>query len=281
MEIQFTKMHGLGNDFVVIDAISQDIDFNTRFVKALGDRHFGVGFDQMLVVQAPTQKNMDFKYRIFNASGEEVEQCGNGARCFARFVIEQKLTNKKVINVETCNANITLELTDDNLVKVDMGLPVFEPKDVPFNASSVQASYKIDAAEFGELEINVISMGNPHCVLLVDDVNTAPVEKLGALLECHPDFPKKVNVGFLQIIDSTHAKLRVYERGVGETIACGTGACAAMVAGVLRGKLDSNVTLTLTGGDLNISWSQNKSVIMVGDAVTVFEGKMTCPVTNR
>jgi len=281
MDIRFTKMHGLGNDFVVIDAISQDIDLNAHFVKTLGSRHFGVGFDQMLIVQAPTQKNMDFKYRIFNASGEEVEQCGNGARCFARFVIEQNLTNKKIINVETCNANISLELTPDDKVKVDMGAPIFEPRDIPFNAASLQSTYKIDAGEFGELEINAISMGNPHCVLMVDDVEAAPVEKLGALLECHPDFPKKVNVGFLQVIDNTHAKLRVFERGVGETIACGTGACAAMVAGVLRGKLDSHVTLTLTGGDLDIRWSQGESVIMIGEAVTVFEGSVAWPITTR
>ncbi|BCE02188.1 diaminopimelate epimerase [Marinicellulosiphila megalodicopiae] len=281
MELHFTKMHGLGNDFVVIDAISQDIDLTEAFVQALGDRHFGVGFDQLLIVQAPTQKNMDFKYRIFNASGEEVEQCGNGARCFARFVIEQKLTNKKIINVETCNANITLELTQDNLVKVDMGQPVFEPKDIPFLANQKQSSYRIDAGEFGQLEINAISMGNPHCVLLVDDVQTAPVATLGALLESHPDFPKKVNVGFLQIIDSKHAKLRVYERGVGETQACGTGACAAMVAGVMRGKLDNEATLTLLGGDLTIRWQAEQSVIMIGDAVRVFEGKMKWPITTQ
>ena len=280
MDIEFTKMHGLGNDFVVIDAISQDIELTEAFVQALGDRHFGIGFDQLLIVEAPSQKQMDFKYRIFNASGEEVEQCGNGARCFARFVVEKQLTNKRDIAVETAGGDIRLKITDDQQVQVDMGLPEFEPTLVPVAAEQKMPLYRIESSNFGLLSFAALSMGNPHAVLLVDDVANTDVQAIGAYLESHAFFPKRVNVGFLQIINNTAAKLRVFERGVGETMACGTGACAAMVAAVEQGLLHSSATISLPGGDLNIQWLQGESVIMTGPASFVFEGKVTWPMVS-
>ncbi|RVU31541.1 MULTISPECIES: diaminopimelate epimerase [Neptunomonas] len=275
MLVRFTKMHGLGNDFVVIDLVTQRIKITPEIVKKLGDRNFGVGFDQMLLVEPPSDPDVDFRYRIFNADGSEVENCGNGARCFARFVRDKRLSSKDEIAVETANGKAVLKLREQRMVEVDMGAPVLEPAQVPFVAEQFAATYPIDV-DNQTLDITAVSMGNPHGVLVVDDVDNAPVDKLGALLEPHERFPAKANIGFLEVISRREAKLRVFERGVGETKACGTGACAAMVAGRLRGLLDETVTLHLLGGDLEISWSgeAHDAVIMTGPATTVFEGQI-------
>lgn len=280
MLIKFTKMHGLGNDFMVVDMISQHAHLRAEQVKKLSDRHFGIGFDQLLLVEPPGRPDVDFRYRIFNADGSEVEQCGNGARCFARYVIDNKLTTKNRIRVETSNGIIELEVTPDGRVVVDMGAPILIPENVPFVANSMSAEYEIsvpsldnDNAE--QVVVSAISMGNPHCVLLTDDIKTAPVETLGPLLESHERFPNKVNVGFMEIIHRRFVHLRVYERGVGETMACGTGACAAVVAGQLRGLLDSSVEVKLPGGNLQIEWlGEGHSVMMKGPATKVFDGQV-------
>jgi len=280
MLIKFTKMHGLGNDFMVVDMISQHAHLRAEQVKKLSDRHFGIGFDQLLLVEPPGRPDVDFRYRIFNADGSEVEQCGNGARCFARYVIDNKLTTKNRIRVETSNGIIELEVTPDGRVVVDMGAPILIPENVPFVADSMSAEYEIsvpsldnDNAE--QVVVSAISMGNPHCVLLTDDIKTAPVETLGPLLESHERFPNKVNVGFMEIIHRRFVHLRVYERGVGETMACGTGACAAVVAGQLRGLLDSSVEVKLPGGNLQIEWlGEGHSVMMKGPATKVFDGQV-------
>jgi len=272
-QIQFTKMQGLGNDFMVIDAINQQIEFEAEKVKLWADRHFGIGFDQLLIVEAATQTDVDFRYRIFNADGSEVEQCGNGARCFARFVFEKGLTDKTEIVVETASGVIVLFIEDNGMVRVNMGQPVFEPAKLPFDADQQASEYPIQVK--GEtLLIGAVSMGNPHAVLTVDDIETAPVEKFGAAIESHPRFPERVNVGFAQRVDRQHINLRVYERGAAETLACGTGACAAMV--VLRSwnQVDDEVKISLPGGDLKIQWDGNlDSVVwMTGPAINVFEG---------
>lgn len=280
MLIKFTKMHGLGNDFMVVDMISQHAHLRAEQVKKLSDRHFGIGFDQLLLVEPPGRPDVDFRYRIFNADGSEVEQCGNGARCFARYVIDNKLTTKNRIRVETSNGIIELEVTPDGRVVVDMGAPILIPENVPFVADSMSAEYEIsvpsldnDNAE--QVVVSAISMGNPHCVLLTDDIKTAPVETLGPLLESHERFPNKVNVGFMEIIHRRFVHLRVYERGVGETMACGTGACAAVVAGQLRGLLDTSVEVKLPGGNLQIEWlGEGHSVMMKGPATKVFDGQV-------
>ena len=280
MLIKFTKMHGLGNDFMVVDMISQHAHLRAEQVKKLSDRHFGIGFDQLLLVEPPGRPDVDFRYRIFNADGSEVEQCGNGARCFARYVIDNKLTTKNRIRVETSNGIIELEITPDGRVVVDMGAPILIPENVPFVADSMSAEYEIDVASLdnGNAEkvvVSAVSMGNPHCVLLTEDIKTAPVETLGPLLERHERFPNKVNVGFMEIIHRRFVHLRVYERGVGETMACGTGACAAVVAGQLRGLLDSNVEVKLPGGNLQIEWlGEGHSVMMKGPATKVFDGQV-------
>ncbi len=277
MILRFTKMHGLGNDFAVIDLVTQHARITPEQVRRLSDRHLGIGFDQMLIVEPPSRPEMDFRYRIFNADGGEVEQCGNGARCFARFVRDKGLSHKNRIHVETCNGEIELNIQDNGDVSVNMGVPVLQSDLIPFQPSGQHAceqsrTYLIDAAQ-QQFEINAISMGNPHAVLLVDDVTSAPVEQLGPLLENHPAFPKRCNVGFLQIVNRNEFRLRVFERGVGETLACGTGACAAMVAGHLRGLLDQKVTAHLQGGTLNIEWhGDNNPVIMTGSATRVYEG---------
>ena len=274
MQLKFTKMHGAGNDFVVIDLISQRCKLRRRDIRRLADRHFGVGCDQVLVVEPPSSPDVDFRYRIYNADGEEVEQCGNGARCFARFVREQRLTSKQVITVETAGGTLELRVRDNNLVEVDMGPPIFEPQQIPFNAPQANPSYPLQVA--GQtLEIGAISMGNPHAVLPVDDVDRADVEGLGPLIEAHADFPQRTNAGFMQVVSRDMIRLRVFERGVGETLACGTGACAAVVYGINRGWLHDTVTVELPGGKLTIAWAgDGQPVMMTGPTAVVFEGSI-------
>jgi len=272
MKIQFTKMHGLGNDFVVINGISQSVALDPELIRRLADRRLGIGCDQVLVVEAAKQADVDFRYRIFNADGGEVEQCGNGARCFARFVHDQGLTDKEDLRVETLAGLLRLRVQSDGQVAVDMGQPRLEPKDIPFFADERASRYLI-AADGTDMEIGVVSMGNPHAILRVDNVDQAPVAHLGPLLERHGRFPKRTNVGFMQIVAPDHLRLRVFERGAGETMACGTGACAAVVVGRLWGKLWPTVRVELPGGELSVRWAgEGESVIMTGPAVKVFEG---------
>lgn len=271
MKLRFSKMHGLGNDFVVIDAIRQQVDLTPERVRFLADRHFGVGCDQLLVVERAQQPGVDFRYRIFNADGGEVEQCGNGARCFVRFVIEQGLTDKREIRVETKSGVITLSAQDDGQVTVNMGVPVFEPARIPFQSDSDAFVQPLDVAG-AAVAITAVSMGNPHAVQVVADADAAPVGMQGPLIESHPRFPARVNAGFMQVADPHHIRLRVYERGAGETLACGTGACAAVVAGIVRNLLESPVRVSTRGGELNIAWAgEGAPVFMTGPAVTVFE----------
>jgi len=272
MSLRFTKMHGLGNDFVVVDAIRQAVSLSPEQVRCLADRRFGVGCDQVLLVEPARLSGTAFHYRIFNADGSEVEQCGNGARCFARFVRDQGFTRDDVIKVGTARGPITLYVEPDGQVRVDMGAPRLDPADLPFDAPARAPTYPIEVG--GEVvEIGAVSMGNPHAVLLVEDVASAPVERLGPLLEAHPRFPRRVNVGFMAVKGRDRIDLRVYERGSGETLACGTGACAAVVSGRLRGLLDEHVTVRLPGGELRVSWwGDDAPVWMTGPAVTVFEG---------
>jgi diaminopimelate epimerase len=275
-KLAFSKMHGLGNDFVMIDAVRQDIRSPDQ-VRWLADRHFGVGCDQLLVVEPAQTPGVDFRYRIFNADGGEVEQCGNGARCFARFVFEQGLTDKREIRVETKKGIITPRLEDDGNVTVDMGVPVLNPADVPFVSDSDAWVQPLDVAGT-TVAITAVSMGNPHAVQVVADVDTAPVAEQGPLIEHHPRFPARVNAGFLQVVDEHHVRLRVFERGAGETLACGTGACAAVVAGILRGLVASPVRVATRGGELTIAWGGvGTPVMMTGPAVTVFTGELTLP----
>ena len=273
MNIEFSKMHGLGNDFMVIDNVTQNIFLSKEMICKLADRNFGVGFDQLLMVEPPYDPDLDFHYRIFNADGSEVEQCGNGARCFARFVKIKGLTHKRVINVSTAKGKIQLKIEQDGNITVDMGKPILEPTKVPFVAKKEEKTYILRVAEHTVM-CGVVSMGNPHCVVLVDDVDTAPVEILGPLLEKHERFPNNVNVGFLQIISRDYAKLRVWERGVGETLACGTGACAAAVVGQLQGQLDTHCRIKLPGGELRFFWQTGQSVRMTGPAEFVFDGQI-------
>lgn len=275
MLLKFSKMHGLGNDFAVFDFISQRGHLTTDRVRRIADRRFGIGCDQILVVEAPDRPDVDFRYRIYNADGSEVEQCGNGARCFARFVREQRLTNKKIIRVQTLAGVIELRVQDDEQICVDMGPPIFEPQRIPFEAEQQAESYTI-RVNSEAVELNAVSMGNPHAVIRVNNIDSAPVATLGPAIESHVRFPKRVNVGFMQLMNRQHIRLRVYERGAGETMACGTGACAAAVAGILRGWLQSPVKVSLPGGDLQIAWSGNPkdSVLMTGPAVTVYKGQI-------
>lgn len=274
MRLRFSKMHGLGNDFVVIDAISQTLRLTPEKIRALSDRHFGIGCDQVLLVEIPENPNVDFRYRIFNCDGSEVENCGNGARCFAVFVRERRLTGKRVIKVETAGGIIELRVQDDEQVSVDMGVPRLLPEKIPFIADQQAVTYALDVS--GQIyDISAVSMGNPHAVILVDDVKTAPVATLGPLVEHHPRFPARVNVGFLQIVSRDEINLRVYERSAGETLACGTGACAAVVAARLRGLINESVKVNLPGGSLRISWAgEGQPVIKTGPAVTVFHGQI-------
>jgi len=272
--LRFTKMQGLGNDFVVIDAIRQAVDLDAEAIRRLADRRFGIGCDQVLLVEPPRLPGTDFHYRIFNADGGEVEQCGNGARCFARFVRDQGLTTKTEIPVGTAAGPIRLIVEPDGRVRVDMGPPILEPEQIPFLADQQALTYPLELD--GEvLEIGALSMGNPHAVLLVEDVDSAPVARLGPPIEHHPRFPQRVNAGFMQVLAPDHIRLRVHERGVGETLACGTGACAAVVSGRLRGLLDTRVRVTLPGGDLVIEWrGAGRPVLMTGPAERVFEGEI-------
>ena len=274
MRIRFAKMQGQGNDFVVIDGVRQAVAITRERVKALADRHFGVGFDQLLVVEKPSSPANDFRYRIWNADGGEVEQCGNGARCFARFVMDEGLTSKSELRVETAGGVIQPRVEASGQVTVDMGAPRFAPEDIPFEASEAQIVYPVSVA--GVLvEMSVLSMGNPHAVQVVEDVERAPVTTQGPLIERHARFPQRVNAGYLQPLSRSHAKLRVWERGAGETLACGTGACAAVVAGIRRGLLDPEVRVSTRGGDLLIRWNGGTSpVMMTGDAVRVFDGEL-------
>jgi len=272
MQLKFSKMHGLGNDFVVLDGITQTLDLSVEQLRLLADRHFGIGCDQILLIEKPTRSDADFRYRIFNSDGGEVEQCGNGARCFVRYVVDHGLTNKTEIRVETACDIIVPRLEADGTVTVNMGVPRFEPQHIPFLTDHRAPVYLVSLAD-KIIEISVLSMGNPHAVQVVEDVEIAPVASDGPQIEHHPSFPKRVNAGFMQILDRSHIKLRVYERGAGETLACGTGACAAVVAGIQRGLLDATVRVTTHGGDLLIRWSgEGQPVLMTGPAVEVFEG---------
>lgn len=274
MLLEFTKMHGLGNDFMVVDLISQKAFLDTLTIQRLADRNFGIGFDQLLIVEPPDVPNADFKYRIFNADGSEVEQCGNGVRCFARFVHERKLTTKTKIKVQTKAGIVEPELGQNGWVRVNMGYPKFLPQEIPFIAEEPENLYDIDLANDEKLTIDVVSMGNPHAVTVVPNVLTADVAKIGPQVESHERFPQRVNAGFMQIIDEKHARLRVFERGVGETLACGTGACAAAVSGMRRGLLASSVEIELAGGKLLIEWKEGDVVWMTGPTATVFEGRL-------
>jgi len=272
MNIQFTKMQGAGNDFMVIDAIHQSINLTAAQIQQLANRQFGVGFDQLLLVEPSSIA--DFKYRIFNADGSEVAQCGNGARCFVRFVIDQKMTNQSEISVETASGIISPKLENNGQVTVNMGAPRFNPPAIPFVANEMANQYVIQI-DHHEYYLAAVSMGNPHAVFIVGDIDTAPVETLGPLVEGHPRFPERVNVGFMQVMHPSHIKLRVFERGSGETLACGTGACAAVVTGIKQGVLVSPVKVTARGGELSIAWQgEGFPVFMTGPAVTVFNGNI-------
>lgn len=274
MQVNFSKMHGLGNDFMVVDNVTQNSFFSNELIARLADRHFGVGFDQLLIVEPPYDPELDFHYRIFNADGSEVEQCGNGARCFARFVRLKGLTNKKHIAVSTRSGKIMLHVEQDQQVTVNMGLPELSPAKIPFRANKSELTYLLRADE-QTFFCGVVSMGNPHCVIEVDDIASADVATIGPLLERHERFPKRANIGFMQIVDREHIKLRVYERGAGETLACGTGACAAAVIGMLQDKLSRKVKVNLPGGQLLIQWDgQGKPVKMTGPAEHVFDGQL-------
>ena len=277
MKIKFTKMHGLGNDFVVIDATRQAVEITPERARYLGDRRFGVGCDQILLVEPATQPDVDFSYRIFNSDGSEVEQCGNGSRCFVRFVREQGLTDKTEIRVQVAKGIIVPRMVEDGLVCVDMGVPVLKSADVPFDSDSDAVVQPLDV-DGQIMQITVVSMGNPHAVQVVADVATAPVEQVGPLIENHPRFPARVNAGFMEVIDEHEIRLRVFERGAGETLACGTGACAAVVSGILRGLLVSPVRVQTWGGELSIAWAgRGEPVLMTGPAESVFEGEVELP----
>lgn len=274
MQLRFSKMHGLGNDFMVVDMITQRGRLKPQQIQQLSDRNTGIGFDQLLLIETPSSPDVDFRYRIYNADGSEVENCGNGARCFARFVHNQRLTGKRDISVETNNGRMVLYMLDNNQVKVDMGRPLFTPAEIPFIAEQQDTHYKIE--QDGQVyTMGTVSMGNPHGVLIVDDVEQAPVTQLGSKLTKHERFPQQANIGFMQIIDANTIKLRVFERGVGETKACGTGACAAVASGIAQGLLAADVKVHLRGGDLQIQWQgEDQSLYMTGTATHVYEGQI-------
>ena len=275
MKLKFTKMQGQGNDFVVIDGVRQQVVLDSATVRRLADRHFGIGCDQLLLVENPDDPANDFRYRIWNCDGGEVEQCGNGARCFARFVLDQGLTDKQAIRVETASGVIAPRIEANGQVTVDMGLPRFEPAEVPFVAARDAITHALEVGG-SMVEVGVLSMGNPHAVQKVADVETAPVRAQGPLIENHARFPQRVNAGYMQVVSRGHIRLRVWERGAGETLACGTGACAAVVSGIRRGLLDEKVRVTTRGGDLGIHWpGVGSPVMMTGDAVRVFDGEIS------
>ncbi len=274
MRLKFTKMHGLGNDFVVLDALTHPVNLSPEQVRRIADRHFGVGCDQVLLVEPPRLPDTDFYYRIFNSDGGEVEQCGNGARCFVRYVRDRGLTTRAEIRVGTLAGVIVPRLEEDGQVTVNMGVPAFEPARIPFDAPARAATYPLDVGG-RRVEVIALSMGNPHAVQIVPDIERAPVLTEGPLIERHPRFPQRVNAGYMQIVSRRRVLLRVWERGSGETLSCGTGACAAVVAGIARGLLDSEVVVATRGGDLGISWAgEGTPVMMTGPAVVVFEGEM-------
>ncbi|NLS13653.1 diaminopimelate epimerase [Vibrio sp. SM6] len=276
MHFHFSKMHGLGNDFMVVDCVTQNVFFSQELIRRLADRHTGVGFDQLLVVEAPYDPESDFHYRIFNADGSEVEQCGNGARCFARFVRMKGLTNKYAISVSTKKGKMVLHVEEDDEITVNMGIPEFEPSKIPFKAKQKEKTYILRTDE-DTLFCGAVSMGNPHVVTVVDDVTSAPVAVLGPKLESHERFPERVNAGFMQVISRNEIALRVYERGAGETQACGSGACAAVAVGIAQGLLDENVKVRLLGGELNIRWQgPDQPLYMTGPATHVFDGQLSC-----
>jgi len=274
MRVRFTKMHGLGNDFVVIDGVNQQVALTPEQARRIADRHLGVGCDQILLVEKPLRAGTDFRYRIFNADGGEVEQCGNGARCFARFVHDKGMTQRREIRVDTLSGVIVPRLEDGGEVTVDMGVPEFASPLVPFSSDS---DALVQSLEVGGTmrQITAVSMGNPHAVQVVDNVDAAPVASEGPLIESHPRFPQRVNAGYMEIVDRSRVRLRVFERGAGETLACGSGACAAVAVGIRRGLIDSPVRVATRGGELRIRWDgPGTTVSMTGPAVTVFEGEM-------
>jgi len=274
MKLKFSKMHGLGNDFMVIDGVRQTVTLSPDTIRQWGDRHTGVGFDQLLLVEAPINHDNDFRYRIFNQDGGEVEQCGNGARCFARFVSDQRLTNKDSIQVETARGVIVLLRREDGQVTVDMGAPRLRSQEVPFLARQEAVIHPLLIGT-DHVDLTVVSMGNPHAVMVVDSVDDAPVALIGEALQSHAAFPQRVNAGFMQCLSRGEIRLRVFERGAGETQACGTGACAAVVAGILRGLLDERVLVHTRGGDLTVEWAGiGHPVLMTGPATTVFNGEI-------
>jgi len=276
MKLHFTKMHGIGNDFIVLDHTKSPFQLTKEIIQSLSHRQLGIGFDQLLVVENSTLKDVDFKYRIFNQDGNEVEQCGNGARCFYRFVKDKHLTDKASIRVETKSGVIELTEDDEHMIEVNMGEPIFNPKLIPFISDAEKNEYSISIDlpdQKGLINIAALSMGNPHAVITVEDINKAHVKTLGAYLESHALFPKRVNVGFMEIVTPHHIRLRVFERGVGETLACGTGACAAAVSGIKRQLLSTPVKVDMTGGSLSIDWKGDTNLVMMkGPAVTIFEG---------
>jgi len=281
--VRFTKMQGAGNDFVVLDATREPLALGAEEMRRLGDRRFGVGADQILIVERPTAPGMDFSYRIFNNTGDEVEHCGNGARCFARYVRDRGLIGRDTIRVQTVNNELELHIQDDGRVRVDMNAPRFEHADLPFDAAGLVPTrvghfetWPLDVDEYGSVDVAVLSMGNPHAVMRVDDVDHHPVALIGPLLESHARFPRRVNAGFLQVLSRTHVRLRVHERDAGETLACGTGACAAIVAGIRLGWLDTRVDVDMHGGRLTVEWAggPEDSVFLTGPATTVFEGEI-------
>ncbi len=273
MKFKFTKMHGLGNDFILIDGVNQSVQLSLEQLCLLADRHFGVGCDQILLLEK-AKGNADFRYRIFNADGSEVEQCGDGARCLVRYVHDHGMTQKNEIRVETLGGLIIPKLESNGEVTVNMGIPKFEPQEIPFIAEKRMLTYPLDLDD-KQVEFSILSMGNPHAVQIVEDVNLAPVLVEGALIECHPRFPQHVNAGYMQVVTRNHINIRVYERGTGETLACGTGACAAVVTGITRGLLDSTVKVSTLGGNLVVHWEdQDHPVWMTGPAVAVFNGEI-------
>jgi len=274
MLLKFTKMHGAGNDFVVINGVHQHVHLTPEQLRLLADRHFGVGCDQILLVEKSQNPDVDFRYRIFNADGGEVEQCGNGARCFVRYVHDHKLTSKQKIVVETQSGLISPRLAEDGRVTVDMGAPIFDAARIPFLSESDDL-VQILNVNGSDIEISVVSMGNPHAVQVVENIETAPVNTQGPLIESHERFSKHVNAGFMQIVDRSHIRLRVFERGAGETLSCGSGACAAVVVGIQRGLLDETVHVATRGGTLSISWAgASEPVLMTGPAINVFDGEI-------
>ncbi|MDP5255712.1 MULTISPECIES: diaminopimelate epimerase [unclassified Vibrio] len=276
MHFHFSKMHGLGNDFMVVDCVTQNVFFSQDLIRRLADRHTGIGFDQLLVVEAPYDPETDFHYRIFNADGSEVEQCGNGARCFARFVRMKGLTNKYSINVSTKKGKMVLNIEDNDLVRVNMGVPEFLPNKIPFKAKQQEKTYILRVDEH-TLFCGAVSMGNPHVVTVVEDIDQADVEHLGPLLESHERFPERVNAGFMQVVSRQSIRLRVYERGAGETQACGSGACGAVAVGIVQGLLDHSVSVSLPGGELKIQWQgPGKPLYMTGPATHIYDGQVSC-----